>query len=189
MSLPGVLAPLAATLLVLAAVPLSAVRRVALALLTVTLRAVLVSAVASCGVFAVCPDLAPVELAAAAGQILAAAKLPIPVDHVVALWLGLGGLLLAAGLPFLAHLEYARKAAAIARLFDALHRQAAAALEAVRQSTGQPPEVSVAKRSYPDGDVAAGVAVLRAVLNDTHHRPPAAARPTLVKDVLRAESR
>jgi len=189
MAIADALSFAAALVLVLAALPFARLRRLALTLLTHTLRLALFGTAAGCAVLAVCPTLAPAELTSSAAHQLAVARLPLSPDHATVFWLGLGGLLLVAGLPLVAHLEYARKATAVTALFDALERHASAAVRAVRQSTGQPPEASPAKRSYPEGDVAAGVAVLRAVLNDTDHRPPAAGRPILVKDVLLAQSR
>jgi hypothetical protein len=179
----------AALFLVLAALPFARLRRLALTLLTHTLRLALFGTAAGCALLAVSPTLAPAELTSSAAHLLTVAQLPLSPDHATVFWLGLGGLLLVAGLPLLAHLEYARKAAAVTALFDALERHASVAVRAVRQSTGKPPEDSATKHSYPEGDVAAGVAVLRAVLNDTDHRPPATARPTLLKDVLLAQSR
>jgi hypothetical protein len=188
-AIADVLSAAAAAILVLAALPFARLRRVALALLTHTLRIVLFSTAAGCAVLAVSPALAPEELTSSAAHVLAAARLPLSPEHATVFWLGLGGLLHLAGLPLAAHLEYARKAAAVTSLFDALERHASAALRAVRQSTGQGLEMPTSGPSYPEGDVAAGVAVLRAVLNDADRRPPAATRPTLVKDVLLAQSR
>jgi hypothetical protein len=188
MAIANVLSFAAAAVLVLAALPFARLRRLVLVLLTHALRVVLFGAAAGCAVLAVSPALAPDELTSSAAHVLAVARLPLSPKHGTVFWLGLGGLLLLAGLPLAAHLEYARKAAAVTALFDALERHASAAVRAVRQSTGQTSEIATGP-AYPDGDVAAGVAVLRAVLNDTDRRPPAATRPTLVKDVLLAQSR
>lgn len=189
MAIPDVLSFAAGFCLVLAALPFARFRRALLALLTHSLRLALFGTAAGCAVLAVSPSLAPTELTSAAAHLLTVARLPLSPDHATVFWLGLGGLLLVAGLPLVAHLEYARKAAAVTALFDALERHAAAAVRAVRQASAQRSEVSATKRSYPEGDVAAGVAVLRTVLNDADHRPLATARPTLVKDVLMAQPR
>lgn len=169
MAIADVLSFAAAAVLVLAALPFARLRRLALALLTHTLRLSLFGAAAGCAVLAVSPALAPAELTSSASHLLTVARLPLSPEHATVFWLGLGGLLLVAGLPLVAHLEYARKAAAVTALFDALERHASAAVRAVHQSTGQAPETSTTKRSYPEGDVTAGVAVIRAVLNDTDH--------------------
>jgi hypothetical protein len=188
MSLLEILTAATAALLTLAAAPSSRVRRSGLTALVLLARFALPAAVAACGLFALRPDLVPPDLAASAGQI-AAARLSLLPERPTVLWLGLGGLLLVAGLPLLAHLEYARRAAALLALLDGLHRQAAVAATAIRHACGHPPCHAPTPTSYPDGDVAAGVAVLRTVLDDADCRPPATARPTLVKDVLLAQHR
>jgi hypothetical protein len=189
MAIAEILSFAAAFVLVLAALPLSRLRRLALTLLTHSLRLTLFGTAAGCAVLAVSPTLAPAELTSSASHLLTVARLPLSPEHAAVFWLGLGGLLLVAGLPLVAHVEYARKAAAVTALFDALECHASAAVRAVHQSTSQTAEASAKKRSYPEGDVTAGVAIIRAVLNDTDHRPPATARPVLVKDVLLAQSR
>jgi hypothetical protein len=163
-------------------------RRLALGLLTHILRLALFGTAAGCAVLAVSPALAPDGLTASAAHLLNAAGLPLSPEHAPVFWLGFGGLCLVAGLPLVAHLEYARRAAAVTALFDTLQRHAATAVEGVRRSSRRPHEPVAPRSTYPDGDVAAGVAVLRAVLNDSGRRPPAAARPSLVKDVLLAQS-
>jgi hypothetical protein len=189
MALQDVFSIAAAFVLLLAALPFARLRRLALALLTHTLRLTIFTAAAACSVLAVSPAIAPVELTTSAAHLMSVAGLPLSPDHATVFWLGLGGLLLVGGLPLVAHLEYARRATAVTALFDALERHASAALFAVRQSTGQTTSSSTDKVTFPEGDVAAGVAVLRAILNDRERRPPVAARPTLVKDVLMAQSR
>ncbi len=189
MALPDVFSLAAALVLLLAALPFARLRRLALALLTHTLRLTLFTAAAACSVLAVSPTIAPVELTASAAHLMSVAGMPLSPDHATVFWLGLGGLLLAGGLPLVAHLEYARRAAAVTSLFNSLERHASAALFAVRQSTGQTTATATGKVTFPEGDVAAGVAVLSAILNDRERRPPTTARPTLVKDVLMAQSR
>jgi hypothetical protein len=177
-----------AALLTLAATPLSRVRRFGLALFVLIARLALPAAVAACGLFAIRPDLVPPELAATAGQ-LVAAHLSLSPAHPTVLWLGLAGVLLFAGLPILAHLEYARRSAALLAMLDGLHRQAVVAARAIRQACGHAGSHAPVAMSYPDGDVAAGVAILRTVLEESDGRPLAAVRPPLVKDVLLAQSR
>jgi hypothetical protein len=176
-----------AALLTIAAAPLSRIRHGALSVVVTLARVALPAAVAACGALAVRPDLAPPRFSDVAGQIAEAAQLPIPSAQPALLWLATAGVVLAAGLPVLAHLEYARRAALLTRLLAALHRDAAAAVAAIeRTDSPSPPGQRVAPAPAPAGDVAAGVAVLRAVLDDPDRRP-ARPRPPLIKDYM-AES-
>lgn len=186
MSFPDLPSAAAAVALVLAALPLARIRRLALAVLSKALAPLLFAAAAGCAVLGVSPGLVPDQINAAIVPFIVDGA-PSSVEHAGLVWLIIGGALLLTGLPLLAHLDYAHKVNLIVALFRAIERHAAAASHAA----AAPPRSAEAsaKRSYPDGDVSAGVAVLRAVLNDANHQPPASARPTLLKDVLSPQSR
>lgn len=142
MALQDNLSLVVALVLFLAALPFARLRRMALALLTHTLRLSHFTAAAACSVLAVSPAIAPVERTTSVAHLTSVAELPLSPNHAALFWLGLGGLLLAGGLPLIAHLEYARRAAAVTSLFNSLERHASAALFAVRQSTVQGTESS-----------------------------------------------
>jgi hypothetical protein len=180
---------LAAVALTAAALPIPAFRRWALAAFVHGLRLGLPAVVLACLVFAFRPDTAPAAASALTDFVPDSWRDALADDRPPLAWFLAAALLLAAGLPLLAHFEHARRLADLSALLASLRRQVAATAAALTATPAHPAAPPATPVQYPEGDVAAGMAVLRAVLDAPGRQTPLEARPRLIKDCLASPTR